>query len=244
VPYLVLGVFLLAGVLFAARWFVNADPKAVVRALKWVGVPVVVAFVVFLGVTGRLAFAFMLAPVLLPWLLRLRSAATSAKNYSRMNGGSASDNVSGQTSTVETRVLRMVLDHDSGAMSGRVKEGPYAGRELSSMTLAELIELLNYCGMRDGQSAKVLETYLDRSQSDWRDHVRTGGRQGASGGFGPGGLSRDESYKILGLEPGASVEEIKSAYHRLMSALHPDKGGSTYLAAKLNEAKDVLLHEH
>ena len=54
-------------------------------------------------------------------------------------------------------------------------------------------------------------------------------------------MSRDEALRILGLESGASPDEIKSAYHRLMAALHPDKGGSTYLAAKLNEAKDRLL---
>jgi DnaJ-domain-containing protein 1 len=100
------------------------------------------------------------------------------------------------------------------------------------------------------ESAKVLETYLDRAQEDWRDFVRPAGAAGgerasaggdAFGNGGPGGMTKEESYKILGLEPGASAEEIKAAYHRLMAALHPDKGGSTYLATKLNEAKDQLL---
>jgi hypothetical protein len=253
VPYLVLGVALLGVMFLTAHWFVNADPKSVVRVLKWVGIPVLVAVVLFLAVTGRLGLILVLLPMLLPLFARLKSASTNAKNFSRMAGSRTGTNgASGQTSTVETRILKMVLDHDSGTMTGQVREGPRTGRQLATMTLPELLELLNYCHLQDQPSAQVLESYLDRSHPDWRTLGGAGSASGDgnargssnSGGFGRGGLSRDESYKILGLEPGASVEEIKTAYHRLMSALHPDKGGSTYLAAKLNEAREVLLQGH
>lgn len=257
-PYLFLGVGLLAALLLAARWFANADPKVLVQVAKWVGVPLLGGLVIFLAVTGRLAAALMLAPVAIPWIMRLRSAATTAKNKSRMSN-QTSGGASGQSSEVETRILSMSLDHDSGEMSGIVKDGPFKGRELSTMALPELVDLLNYCLINDQQSAKVLETYLDRTHEDWRLNVRpAGGGAGGESGGGWGGngnsggrsaspsaaMTRDECYKILGLESGASAQEIKAAYHRLMSVLHPDKGGSTYLAAKLNEAKDILLQGH
>jgi DnaJ-domain-containing protein 1 len=54
-------------------------------------------------------------------------------------------------------------------------------------------------------------------------------------------FSKNEAYDLLGLKPGATEDEIKSAHKRLMKDFHPDKGGTDYLAAKINQAKDVLL---
>jgi len=251
-PYLVLGVALLIAALLIAKWFVNAEPKMILKVLKWVGIPVILTLAVYLIISGRLAWGLMLAPLLLPWIARFRSASRQAKNFARMSASQAggNDGATGQRSEVKTKFLRMPLDPDSGAMDGRVVAGPFSGRDLSTMALPELIDLLNQCLLQDMESAKVLETYLDRAQEDWRDFVRPAGAAGgerasaggdAFGNGGPGGMTKEESYKILGLEPGASAEEIKAAYHRLMAALHPDKGGSTYLATKLNEAKDQLL---
>lgn len=56
-----------------------------------------------------------------------------------------------------------------------------------------------------------------------------------------GGMTREEAYAVLGLQPGASAMEIRAAYRRLMAAAHPDKGGSDWIAARLNQARDVLL---
>ncbi len=240
-PYLLLGIALLVGLILAGHWFARADPRLLARGLKRLAFALIAGVALYLVLTGRLAWALFALPALLPWFLRFRSLARAAKAYSRMSaamhGGPGAG--TGQASEVETRFLRMFLDHDSGAMTGEVIAGTYAGRRLDQMSLAELLELLKTCWDEDQQSAQVLEAYLNRVHGNWREEAAAGGR-GAEA-FGEGPMSRDEAYRILGLDPGAGTGEIKEAYHRLMAGLHPDHGGSTYLASKINQAKDVLL---
>ncbi len=241
-PYYLLGIALLVGLMLAGRWFVHADPKLLAKVLKRLALAVIVGVALYLILTGRLAWALFALPALLPWFLRLRALARTAKAYSRMSaamrGGPGAG--TGQGSEVETRFLRMFLDHDSGAMTGEVIAGAYAGRRLDQMSLAELVVLLKTCWDEDQQSAQVLEAYLNRVHGNWREEAATAGGHGAEA-FGEGPMSREEAYRILGLDPGAGAEDIKEAYHRLMAGLHPDHGGSTYLAAKINQAKDVLV---
>ena len=78
----------------------------------------------------------------------------------------------------------------------------------------------------------------------WMRFPQGGRDQGGSGDIPPGrrgAMSRAEALKVLGLEEGASEEQIRAAHRRLILQIHPDKGGTSYLAAKINEAKDVLL---
>ncbi|MBL6946877.1 MAG: DnaJ domain-containing protein [Rhodospirillales bacterium] len=255
-PYFILGIALLAGLLLVGRWFVNADPKVLLKTLKWLSIIFILGVIISLAVTGRLAWAVMALPALLPWIMRARAVHRAARNFSRMSGmmGGGQRGGTGQTSEVETRFLKMTLDHDTGAMVGEVVEGAYSGRNLDELAIAELVDLLNTCILHDTQSAQVLEAYMDRVHPDWRERVQaagtgTNGNAGGQSGSGQGGggmagtgtMTRDEALQVLGLEPGATDEEIKSAYHRLIGNLHPDHGGSTYLAAKINQAKDVLL---
>lgn len=58
-----------------------------------------------------------------------------------------------------------------------------------------------------------------------------------------GAMSSAEAYAVLGLKPGASADDVRAAHRRLMKDFHPDKGGSDYLAVKINQAKDLLLQE-
>lgn len=149
----------------------------------------------------------------------------------------------GKRSTVRTAALEMELDHDSGRLEGLVLAGRHVQKVLGSMTLPELWEL--YVDLsRDPESRQLLETYLDGRFPAWREDfdAHRGDRQGVAPGSGA--MTEEEAYKILGLEAGASAADIRKAHRRLMQRLHPDLGGTSFLAARINEAKDVLLTNH
>ena len=144
-PLFILGLALLAGLLLAGRWFTTADPKTLIRVLKVLLFGVIGAVALFFVFSGRLSWALFALPALLPWFIRARQAHRMYKTFSRMASGgpgSAGKGGAGQSSDVETRFLRMTLDHDSGAMSGEVTDGPYAGRRIEDMTEPEIVDLL------------------------------------------------------------------------------------------------------
>ena len=233
IGYFLLGLALLGASLLLIYWFVAADPKQVVRIGKWVLVGFGIVLGLLLLFAGRLAFAALTLPALIPLFMRMRMAWRRAK--------SAMGPTPGQSSGISTRFLQMTLDHDSGAMTGEVLEGRFAGRSLDSLSLEEQIELWRTCRQADEQSCAVLEAYLDRVHGDaWREACEAGAADGRAAADA-GAMSRDEAYEILGLEEGASEEAIREAHRRLLQKIHPDHGGSNYLAAKINQAKDLLL---
>jgi DnaJ domain len=239
-PYLILGIALLIGFVLLAQGVATVDPRSLARTLKWSGAALSGALVGYLLVTRQVEWALSVAALALPLILRWGKWSRANRTFGRSGGGR------GRSSNVETRFLRMSLDHVTGTLDGVVLAGGFVGRKLSELTDAELMELLRECRVGDDQSASVLEAYLDRTRGpDWRTGAEGGEAPGGKGrrrtGRPESGMTRDEAYKVLGLEPGASAEEIKEAHRRLMRHCHPDMGGSDYLAARLNEAKDVLL---
>jgi len=150
---------------------------------------------------------------------------------------------SGQTSSVRSAGLEMSLDHDSGEMDGRVLAGRHEGRKLSELGLSDLLEVGDDV-RGDAESLRLLESYLDRARPGWRDDVHADDTQRKSAAPDAGGMSTKEAYQILGLEPGADAQDVRDAHRRLMKQVHPDRGGSAALAAKINEAKDRILGEH
>lgn len=149
-----------------------------------------------------------------------------------------------RSSEVETDYIRMRLDHDNGTMAGIVRRGPFEGRRLDELTRSELLALWRQCRVDDEPGANLLEAYLDRLMPDWRIDAQRTGSGGGGGKAGPrpaDAMTRAEAYEVLGLSWGAGESEIREAHRRLMMKLHPDQGGSTYLAAKLNRAREVLL---
>lgn len=144
----------------------------------------------------------------------------------------------GTVSTVRTAYLEMSLDHATGAMAGKVLRGRFAGRSLSELSQTDASDLLAEFRSNDPQAAQLYEAYLDRLSPGWAG-ARTSGSSNRAGTSRAMGV--EEAYLVLGLNPGASREDVQAAHRNLMKRFHPDQGGSTYIAAKVNEAKDVLL---
>jgi hypothetical protein len=147
----------------------------------------------------------------------------------------------GRTSGIETGYLSVSLDHDSGTVDGRIKAGKFKDRRLADLTPPDLLALLEELRANDAEGMPVLEAYLDRLHAGWRGNDGAAEEPKSAGPSSPGTMSREEAFDILGLSPGASVADIREAHHRLMMKVHPDHGGSSYLAARLNEARDRLL---
>jgi hypothetical protein len=233
--WLLIGLGGLGAALILVRWFVTADPSDLVRVLRWLGILAGIALVGFLVARGLWGALF---PLFFFGLMYFRRMA-QRKAFSRPSSP-ADQTFTGRSSEVRTATLRMQLDHDSGDLDGEVLRGRYAGQNLGTLSEADLLVLLDECGQDDPESAQLLETYLDRRLGpDWRSEYEGASSNEAHSHTGV--MSRDEAFSILGLEPGASDSEIRDAHHRLMKRVHPDQGGSTFLATKINQAKDLLL---
>ena len=231
-PTLIFGVLILVLALWGLGVISRIDPKIGARVLKAGGGLISLGLAVFLGLRGELWVAIPLGTFglgLLGWL-PFGPAGFSART--QKSGG--------QTSRVRSAYFEMELDHDTGHMRGRIVAGRHQGAELERLDVKTLVEML---GEVDEESRSLLMAYLDRRDAGWREHAQgdtAAGRPAASSGK----MSEQEAYQILGLEAGASTEEIGRAHRTLMKKMHPDQGGSTYLAARINEAKEILLRRH
>ena len=247
---LIVLVLLGLALLWFLHWFRRTPPGKVAKGLRRAALWGAIGLIVLLAVTGRLNPVFAALAAAVPVLIRgvnLLRMLPAIQQVLRMVGlggvagpavGSAG--AGGKTSSIRTRFLEMTLDHASGDMDGLVLEGPHQGRLLSALSLEQLLELQAHYGAHDGQSAALLEAYLDRTRGEeWRDKASSPGDNGVRAAGVP--MSREEALSVLGLGPGAGEEEVRDAHRRLIQRLHPDRGGSDYLAAKINEAKRVLL---
>ena len=192
-----------------------------------------------LAVSGRLHWLFGVLGAVIPVLQRL------ADLRRRVKRATARNRAAGRTSAVETRYLRMTLEHGSGRLDGVVLDGPHRGRRLGEMGQDELLSLLRRCRVEDPDGARLLEAYLDRRFGpQWRRAGGTADGEGAGRAHGrprEAGMTEAEAREILGVGPDATPAEIRRAHRRLMQKYHPDRGGSTEMAARLNRAKEVLL---
>jgi hypothetical protein len=231
-PAVLIGVIALALLLIALNAFAKADPRTIMRTMKTAGGVAALAFALLLGVTGRYAAAVPLGITGLA-LLGLWPGSPLFGARARKSAG--------QVSRVRSAFLEMELDHDSGAMIGRILAGRHEGASLDALEATTLIGLLPEI---DEESRALLATYLDRRAPGWREYAQHDATAGQGSPPRGGPMTPEEAYQILGLQPGAGPEDIGRAHRALMKRLHPDQGGSTYLAARVNEAKDVLLRRH
>jgi hypothetical protein len=238
-PTLIAGVVAVILLYSLLQMFRAANPVVLARTLKIGGGVVALAVAAFTGIKGELAVAIPLGIFgagLLGW------SPFGISGFANIGGMFAGAQRSpGQTSRVRSQFLDMTLDHDSGELQGEIVAGPYAGHSLGEFDLPRLAAMIS--GF-DAESVALLESYLDRRFPAWRQDAQGNPAGGQGRAAASGKMTNEEAYQILGLQPGAGRDEIGRAHRALMKKLHPDQGGSTYLAARVNEAKDTLLRTH
>ncbi len=232
--YLGAGVAALGFFLLVAWMFASVDAASLAKLIRYGLGTSLVAVAALMAFGGRWGIAVVLGS------LGFSAIAAGRIGPLDLGGGRRS---AGSISRVRSAFLEMRLDHDSGVMTGEVVAGEYAGRSLDSLDDASLLKLLEQVA-GDGDSVALLEGYLDRRMPGWREDVERDDTARASGPADTGTMTDQQAYEILGLAPGASETEIRAAHRRLMKRVHPDQGGSTFLAAKINQAKDWLLGRH
>jgi hypothetical protein len=240
-PTLIAGAVAVFLLYMLLQMFRAANPAMLARAIKIVGGLIALAIAAFVGLRGELAVAIPLGIFgagLLGWS---PFGMPTFRNIGGMFSGAGSRRSPGQASHVRSQFLDMTLDHDSGKLTGGIVAGPQAGRSLDEFDLPQLTAMI---ASFDSESVALLESYLDSRFPAWREHAQGNGAGGQRRAASGGKMTDEEAYQILGLQPGAGRDEIGRAHRSLMKKLHPDQGGSTYLAARVNEAKDTLLRTH
>ncbi|MEM0900283.1 MAG: DnaJ domain-containing protein [Pseudomonadota bacterium] len=210
--------------------FATSTPAQIAGAMRWLAPIGLGLFGGLLTAIGRVGLGFpLLAFAFAMWARNRRVARASPSPNQR--------------SVVRTASLEMELDHDTGEMNGMVLDGSFEGRELNVLEEEQLFELAAEI-QSDNESVELLNAYLDRRIPGWRDDMDADASpgKGRSGQSGP--MTEQEAYQILGLDTGATVADVRKAHRRLMQGVHPDVGGSSFLAARINEAKDILLRAH
>jgi hypothetical protein len=234
---LLLGVAVLVLLIWAAKSFAKADPKRSALLVRKFGGYATLLFAAFLLIRGEIGPAVTVGVLglgLLGWVALWPAGLFGPRLQS----------ATGQVSRVRTAFVEMELEHGSGRMRGHILAGPHQGAALDSLDVTTLIGLL---GGVDAGSRDLLAAYLDRRQPGWREYAQGDAASGRGGGrtsARSGKMTDEEAYQILGLQPGANAQDVTRAHRSLIKKLHPDQGGSTYLAARVNEAKDVLLRRH
>ena len=238
-PTLIAGIVAVVVLYLLLQMFRAANPVVLARAIKIAGGVLSLAVAAYTGLRGELAVAIPLGIFgagLLGW------SPFGPGGFSNIGGiFGGTQRSSGQASRVRSQFLEMTLDHDSGELSGRIVDGPNAGRSLDEFDLPQLLAM---AAAFDAESVALLESYLDRRFPAWRQNAQGDTAGGQRRTAASGKMTDEEAYQILGLQPGAGRDDITRAHRTLMKKLHPDQGGSTYLAARVNEAKDTLLRTH
>jgi hypothetical protein len=227
---LIIGLILLFLLVQGIKQFARMDARQAARLVRHGGGVLGMIGALFLLLRGRIGLAAALANVVANFA-GWRTTGAGSSPFRNVGAGARP----GRVSTARSAMIEMRLDHSSGAMTGSVLAGAYAGRGVETLSRPELMSLRRELQRDDPDGVNLLEAYLDRRFSGWRE-ADEGQRQGRGGA-----MSRREALEVLGLAEGASAADIIRAHRTLMKKFHPDHGGSTTLAARVNQAKDVLM---
>ena len=229
-PTLFFGIVVLVLVLWGLNAYSKADPKYLAKVMRPAGGILAVAAAAFLFFRGHLEVAIPLGLTglgLLGW-----GPFASTGWFQR------TQKTPGRYRGCGRRSSRWSLTTTAARCAARSSPVPIRARR---WTRSKLTTLLGLLAEFDADSRALLAAYLDRREPGWREHAQDGAAAGQGAPRSGGKMTEEEAYQVLGVPPGAEAAEIKRAHRTLMKKLHPDQGGSTYLAAQINEAKEVLL---
>ncbi len=233
--WILLGGFGLLAALWIVQFVRGMDRRAQMRSLRWIAGGAAVLGAVLAALFRRFEITMILGVTAFSIFRNGRIGAFSFDSF----GSQDSANIS----KIRSRYLAMELDHDTGALDGRVLDGQFAGADLLDLDENQTRDLIDEIS-GDADSVNLLESWLDTNRAGWREYFAehdAGGGQGGGASMGGGRDPVAEAYAVLGLQPGASDEDIRKAHRDLMKGVHPDRGGSEFLAARINEARDLLL---
>ena len=234
-PQFIIFIAVMAVLLYGTKYFAKASPAQLAKLTRTGGGLAAIGGALFLALRGRLEIAVAVGGFGL-YLLGFLANHKWADMFRSVGGAP-------QTSKVRSPMVEMQLDHETGDMQGRVLAGKYEGRALNELTRPQCEDLFAETQRDDPEGARLLEAYLDRRFPGWRG-AGDGDRDAGSVGRRASAMTEDEAYQVLGLAKGATREEVSSAHRALMKKLHPDHGGTSNLAARVNEAREVLLGRH
>jgi hypothetical protein len=230
------GAAAVAVVWWLSRAFASSNPAAVAKGLKLAGGVAALAGAAVMLLRGRIDMVFLLGGVA-GWLF-----GWSSLRFPSMGRRTAKS--PGAVSRVRSAMIEMELDHDTGAMNGTVLAGGCLGRRLDDLPEDAIRRLYQDCLRADPDGVRLLEAYFDRRFPLWREDADRDAHARAGSSAQTGAMTKEEAYQILGLQAGANSDDVRRAHRTLMKKLHPDQGGSTYLAARVNQAKEILLDRH
>ena len=174
--------------------------------------------------SGKLNFLpVALAPALL-FFRRISSLLSILNLFSRSSFGSKFK------PTINTKYLKIQIILQTKQAIIEIKEGEFKGRGFSSLSKLEVDKLLSDLKVNDPRGFSILNVVINQS---YQQSQNTSSSQ----------MSEEEALSILGLQKGASPEEIKKSYYNLMKKFHPDKDGNNYLSNLISEAKNKLLNQ-
>ena len=190
----------------------------------------ILSIAIYLVVTGRMhrlgAVIVALVPILRTILIWGGRAGPLLRLFGRFKT---------TPSQFRSQFLVVTINFSSGSIDGEIISGDFSGKKLAELSEAELKQLLEQYKASDKESYILLQAYLIRSGSSSGQSYQQYNPSNISE------LSTNEAYEILGLTNTATKDEIVKAHKRLMQRMHPDRGGSDFLAAKINAAKDLLI---
>jgi hypothetical protein len=239
IPFLI-GLSICLVVWGAGRGIISIPPGSIARLARKSSVIGCILIAILFGLRGHLEISALALGF--AWWLNGKGGFPSLRFGGKSFGGFGGP-AAGAVSTLRTAMIEMRIDHATGGMRGTVLAGTFVGRELELMTQAELSALAVECAKLDPEGARLLQAYLDRRFAGRREDAYADADPGPHRRR-PGAMTAEEAYEVLGLAPGSPDEAVRRAYKDLMKRLHPDQGGSTYLAARVNQARDVLLNRH